>query len=460
MLELEIPSWLLKTKKINYRNCPTFYQENLDKKLGIYTCREISFNDLREEVIQKNIKSFKEYKKQAKKYRWPISPHTKYKDEWISYNHLFGKEEKEHYVCREISFKQLMEEVKQKGINSFKQYRKCYKEYGWPSSPHVMYEEWISFNHLFGKEENNFLPYEDLVKEVRSAGITSMIQYHKYRKQNNKKNWHSNPHKLEGWTNNFNFFGKKKDFWSKKGLSSYKDLKTLEQIVKEMKENGIKTRKEYRKNCKKFGWPANPDDAYKDCWKGWDYLFSREKKIDLSWEDFVSQVREAKIKGFWDYRNRYKNYKGWPSQPMNKYSENWVSWMHLLDKNYSKKNSENYKRNEISWEELKSQVKEAGIKNSKEYRNKYKEYGWTSSPQKSYPENWTNWDNFLDRKNLTFAQLKKEVKLNKIKDQVEYRRRYKDFEGWPSNPESVFKNEWKDWYHFLSKPRDKHHPKK
>lgn len=444
----EWKSWsdFCETKKIEFLNWFDFasdFRKELAKQ-----------NKLGEKINSKNYSYFR-------KENWPKDPYSYYSEFWKGWKYLADDIVCEAYKCKDISLNDLIQEVKICKVTSFKQYRRCYKKHQWPASPHSMYKkEWISFNHFFGKKEKKFLSYKDLVKEVREAKITSMIQYDKYRKENNKKLWHSSPESYDEWTNNFDFFGKKKDYWSKKEISSYKNLKSLEQVVEEIKNNRIETRKDYRKNCKKFGWPANPDDAYADSWKGWDYFFSREEKTELSWNEFALQVKEAKIKGFWDYRNRYKNHKGWPSRPEKKYAKNWTSWMNLLDKNFSKKNSENQHRNKISWEKLINEVKNAGIKDSQEYRRKYKKYGWTSSPQKSYPENWTNWDDFLQRRKLTFAQLKQEVKNNNIKGQVEYRKRYKEFEGWPVTPEIYFKEEWKDWFDFLSKTRDKYHPLK
>jgi hypothetical protein len=448
-------------KKHNWPALPyVFYKEWIDwyEFCGTRKIEILNWNDFlssfREECRNNKINSrnYSEFRKE----NWPKAPSSYYR-EWAGWDYLCGGVVVEPYRCKDISFKDLKEEVKNCNVTSFPEYRKCYKNHNWPASPRSMYEnEWVSFNHFFGKEKK-FLSYEDLVVEVRKAEISSMTQYHEYRIKNNKKSWNSTPHKFAEWTNNFDFFGKDKDHWAKKGISSYKDAKTLEQLVKEIRDNGVKTRKEYRKNCKKLGWPANPDDAYKDCWKGWDFLFSREEKVELSWNEFVAQVRDAKIKGFWDYRNRYKNYKGWVSHPMKKYAEDWTTWTDLLGKHFSKKNSENQYKNKISWEELKMQVRAAGIETQPEYRMKCKEYGWASNPEKSYPDNWNSWDDFIGKRQITFSQLKEEVKLNNIKGQVEYRKRHKEFDGWPSAPERVFENEWKDWFDFLSKPRDKYH---
>jgi hypothetical protein len=354
------------------------------------------------------------------------------------------------YKSKDISFKDLLKEVRKHKIQSMKDYRKVYKTYRWPSAPHN-YPEWISFYHFFGNKEKQFVAYKQLKKEVKKASITSMLQYSEYRKVHKKEEWPGSPstHYKKEWISNFDFFSKQPDYWAEQKISSYKNLKTLEQLAQEIKDNGVITRKEYRKNCKRFGWPANPDDAYRDCWKGWDYLFSREQKVELSWDEFKKQVRELKIKNHKDYWNKYKSFKGWPHSPEKKYSNFWKGWIDLCDK----AQFESHFRNKMSFEQLKEEVKKVGVKNSKDYRKKYKKYNWTSSPPKSFPEKWNTWDDFLDRKTLTFSQLKQEVKKAGIKGQVEYRKRYKEFEGWVAAPEQFYKKEWKNWYDFLAKEK-------
>ena len=414
----------------------------------------LEWEDFVKEVRSSGITKFSEYRLN-KKQNWPAQPSTHY-DEWKGWNHLIYGVVKKLYKSKKISYEQLKNEIKEKSIDSMDKYREVYKKYNWPSQPN-RYAEFISFYEFFGKDKQEYVSYDELKIQVKKAKIKSIIKYDSYRKKHDKKEWPCSPSSFyDEFKSNFDLFGKKEDYWAKKGISSYKESKTLEQIVKEMKENKVQTRKQYRSKCKSHGWPTNPEDAYKDCWRGWDYFFSREQ-VDLSWREFKKQVRDAKIKGFQDYRDRYKNFKGWPADPSRKYKKSWDSWMEICGKKIYF-GSKDYFRNKMSFGQLKEEVKKAGVKNSLDYRKKYKKYGWTSSPQKSFPSKWKGWDDFLDNKILDFSKLREQVKKENIKGQVEYRKKYKEFVGWPSVPEKIYADEWKDWYHFLSKQRDIYHP--
>jgi superfamily II DNA or RNA helicase len=112
----------------------------------------------------------------------------------------------------------------------------------------------------------------------------------------------------------------------------------------------------------------------------------------------------------------------------------------------------------LPFDEFKSQVRAAGIKNNQEYTRVYKNYtNWPAAPYRIYEEEWPTggWSEFLlgleKKKWLTFEKIQEEVRLAGVETRDQYKQVYSQYPGWPSNPNDAYKEVWPGWPKFLGK---------
>ena len=357
----------------------------------------LSYIELKEEVRRAGIKTMREYQKEQKKHdNWPSNPNIKFKEDWINWNDLFGK--------KFLFYKELQEEVRVLGIKTSVEYIKEQKIHDdWPSSPDNKYkEEWINWSDFLEKDENDhyntkeFLSYYDLKQVVRKAGIKSMREYIKEQKIH--ADWPSNPDNKykEEWINWFDLLGKdKKDTHNKKFLS-YKELQA------KVKKAGIKTMREYLKEHKKHdNWPSNPDNKYKEEWINWFDLLGKDKKDThnkkfLSYKELQAKVKKAGIKTMREYLKEQKKHNDWPSSPQTKYEGKWKAWYVFLEKDNKDAHSN---KKYISYKKLQEEVKEAGINSVGKYQKEQKTHDdWPIDPFRTYKTEWSNWSDLFGSK--------------------------------------------------------------
>jgi superfamily II DNA or RNA helicase len=330
-------------------------------------------------------------------------------------------EERQHKEF--LSLIQLMEEVRANKIVSSGDYYKNYQKHpGWPSLPPQVYKnEWQGWDEFLGREAKEFLPYEQLKEEVRSAGFQSSTQYTRNYKKH--KGWPATPSQIyesewEGWD----------QFLGRPEALSY--MKFREQVL----AAGVRTVLDYKKVFKQHGWMAQPEYFYEDEWPGWTEFLARYK----SYDELKTEVKNAGIKAWPEYKARYKEHAGWPRNPDRFYKENWPGWDEFFEREAPP-----------SYAEFQIQVLSKGIRSSLEYNKVYKEYGWPSDPSRIY-EQWPGWNEFLE-KYLTYQNLQDEVLRASISNNVEYRQEAKKRKNWPSSPETFYKSEWPGWREFLRK---------
>lgn len=107
--------------------------------------------------------------------------------------------------------------------------------------------------------------------------------------------------------------------------------------------------------------------------------------------------------------------------------------------------------------ELKAICKEHGIKNTVDYKKKYKDIpGLPAHPERLFNSEWSSYSEFFDIPQvIPYRELKREVQTQGIKNQREYRswvnslndRRY------PRTPREVYSDEWENWYDFCGKEK-------
>lgn len=330
-----------------------------------------------------------------------------------------------------LSFDECKKEVMMDGIRNIEEYRKKRKS-NWPRNPDITYKNkgWKNYFDFFGKNERNFLSFKDCKAEVQKNKITSISQYQK----NRKPNWPSNPNVYykKYWKGYDNFFGKKKN--------QYLSYEECRKAVRKLRVYSMNSYREKRKH----NWPKDPISVYASEWKSCYIFFGKKKKKFDSFDNLKKEVQKYKFKSQKEYlENRKYN---WPANIEQSYPKQFKGWCDFLGKNKI------IIRNFLSFEECRKEVRKYKFKNKLEYR-KNRKSNWPAAADVFYQNQWTNWNDFLGNEKffLSFRELQNQVRLKNIKNQAEYRTKYKKFEGWPSLPEQKYKKEWKNWNCFLGK---------
>jgi len=275
------------------------------------------------------------------------------------------------------------------------------------------------------------LTLDELKKEVQSKRIRGGKEYLEKREQ---YGWTYAPHNLKGWISWYDFLGKKK--------SRLRQL-TLDELKKEVQSKRIKSQREYHGKRKQYGWTYAPHNL-----KGWiswyDFLGKKKSRLrQLTLDELKKEVQSKGIKSQREYHGKREQHN-WI--PMPQKLEGWISWYDFLGKKKSR-------LRQLTLDELKKEVQSKGIKTSKEYHRKRKQYGWTSMPHNL--KGWISWYDFLGKKKtrqLTLDELKKEVQSKGIRSGKKYREKRKQY-GWTPMPGRL--KGWVSWYDFLGKKKSR-----
>jgi hypothetical protein len=111
-----------------------------------------------------------------------------------------------------------------------------------------------------------------------------------------------------------------------------------------------------------------------------------------------------------------------------------------------------------SYEEAKKEVQKIGFSNHKDYLQN-RPFHLPSHPEQVYSDEWEEWGVFLGTGNVysnkkewpSYEEAKKEAKKFKNKDDYLKNRPF----YLPTNPSSIYKNEWKGWGEYLETGRTK-----
>ncbi|MGB0466641.1 MAG: gamma-mobile-trio integrase GmtZ [Pontibacterium sp.] len=113
--------------------------------------------------------------------------------------------------------------------------------------------------------------------------------------------------------------------------------------------------------------------------------------------------------------------------------------------------------NASSLAELKSICKDHGIKNSVEYKQRYKDIsGLPAHPERMFRNEWSSYSEFFDIPHIRpYRELKQEVQAQKIKSKREYTSWINSLDDprYPRAPEEAYKDEWESWYDFCGKEK-------
>ncbi len=390
----------------------------------------LSLDELQKQVLAADVQDEVDYKKIKKDHKdWPYDPAYFYKGEWQNWREFLKKNN------RFLSYDAMRLQVKEKGVSDWGQYQKVYKNHpGWPSNPYATYrDEWNGYPEFFGKEVVEFFLFEKAREVVRSAKIKNNKEYKKeYKKYPGLPAVPSEIYK-DQWISWPEFLG------TEVADLSYTDLR------EQVRSAGIKTGADYVAVYKNHpGWPSTPASTYGEQWPGWIEFLGKESVSLLPMEEVKLAVRSLLVDTKEKYTAVYKNHKGWPSNPSSCYKDQWISWPEFLG------TEDRF----LSYEELQAQVKERGVKSSPQYKKESKrQKNWPSDPQSFYDERWMGWDSFFERSDrfLSYVDLQAQVKAAGITDNKGYSAVYKNHPGWPSNPNHIYKNQWKGWSEFFGK---------
>lgn len=334
-----------------------------------------------------------------------------------------------------INFEDLKKIVHEIGIKSQAEYVSQYKEHdGWPSNPQAHYPEWKGWPDFLSKEIVDYIDFETFKKELIKNNIKSSIEYFAVYKDH--PGWPASPHRFyreSGWSDWGTLLGKEK-----KNFISFDELK------KEVRDLGIKTKSEYLRMRNEYpNWPSVPSRVYKESgWISWVDLFDKTENIP-SFEDLKKDVQRLNIGSSSEYSKFLLENPNWPQSPQHSYkNKGWVDWYDFLGKEKPKW---------LNFDELKKEVKEAGVTTQKQYQQESRNRpNWPADPYTRFKdEGWISWPDLFGkeyREHLPFDRFKEEVKEAGLKNRNQYRVSYKKHKGWPARADDVYRNSgWTSW---------------
>ncbi|HKM38050.1 MAG TPA: VPA1269 family protein [Thiopseudomonas sp.] len=276
---------------------------------------------------------------------------------------------------------------------------------------------------------------------AQQLGIQSSTQYDLRYKED--PGLPSTPRKYyhEDWLGWLDFLGKPSPDW----YATYQEARAAVQQL------GIQSSEQYKEQHKKDPkLPSTPYNVYSHDWVDWyDFLGKPSPDWYATYQEARKAVQQLGIQSSDQYKEQYKKDPKLPSNPQKFYSHDWVDgydFLGLLGK------PSRY----ATYQEAREATQQLGIKSSTQYDLRYKEDPKLSStPRKTYPNEWTNWYEFLGTA-LDFYEIYQEAseaaKQLNITTSTEYKNRYKEDPRLPCHPHAFYSHDWVDWYSFLGKP--------
>lgn len=229
-------------------------------------------------------------------------------------------------------------------------------------------------------------------------------------------------------------------------------------IVKKLNIKNTNEWREWIKKNKHYNIPYNPDVYYKNNgWLNWKHFLNKEFKMDfISYDDAKKIVQNERIKNNTEFKKWIKNniQTKIPKSPEVTYkNKGWKSWSDFL-------NTDNlHSKNFIPYYEAISILHSLNLKSMKEYLEyiKNNNIDLPTNPHIIYNE-FTSIGEYLNsgvvsnskKKFLSYEEAKKIVQTEKIKS-VNGFIKWNRPKNIPSDPVSIYKEEWISWSDFLGK---------
>jgi hypothetical protein len=356
------------------------------------------------------------------------------------------------------------------------------------SSPQRVYKnEWEGWGKFLGTgnigtKARKFIKYEVAETFAKSLKLKSVDEWRNYIKKNQlPENIPNAPEK---------FYKKSWKGWSE-FLGTVIKYKSYEEAKKYAQLLNLKSSKEWAHLSKNKKLPKDiPFGAhiiYKDEWKSWSvflgtkYIYKKNIKNYIECKKYAQSLKLKGQKEWYQHCKQESFPDDLPKSPPDAYKSEWEGWPHFLNsdeikrqiwevkksqtylKNLEKKKEkqlyyEFIKKNRfLTYDEAKIFVKEANIKNSREYRTfKSKPLNLPSAPDRTYKKNWEGWDKFLDVEFYSYKDAKKYAQTLNLKSRENWKelsRRKKLPDNIPASVNEVYKNEWEGWGEFLGTGR-------
>ena len=439
-----------------------------------------SFEDAKKFVQILNLKSNKEWRIFAKSKDFPAdiptSPDHIYKKSWTNWGDWLGtgriSTDKKQYR----SFQNARNFIRTQKLMNNKEWRKFAKSKDFPAdipaSPEKVYKNkgWNGWGDFLGTGNiavynRTFLSFQDAREFVRRLNLKNSDDWQLYCKSGKKPNdIPSSPKYL--YKNEYLGI---KDWLGTGKRIVYDDFEDAKKFVQSLK---IKGNKEWRIFAKSKDFPADipksADKIYKKEWEGWgDFLgtgsvatFNRKYKTFEEARTFVQSLGLKNHNEWRVYCKSSNNPSDIPKSPEKVYKKEWTSWGDFLGTGTIAPQNREYS----DFEDAKKFVQSLKIKGNKEWRIFAKSKDFPAdipkSPDKIYKKEWTSWGAFLGTGSISsskmiwreFSESKKFIKSLKLKNVNEWYRYCKSGNkpyDIPSNPNLVYKKDWKDFGDFL-----------
>lgn len=371
--------------------------------------------------------------------RLPSNPNIIYKDEWEGYDALFGRGKRLLYkTLEEASFAATALNIK-----SVEEYKlRFHEDPRLPSSPARYYQScWMGFKSFFGIPGRDGTFYETL-SEAREAvlrlGIRNSREYKlRYMEDDLLP---SSLHIIYSnvWPGFKNFLAGIAKGYEREIYSS------IEEASNAVRECGFLTKEDYKKNHSidpKL--PRSPEEEFIDDWPAWGWKKYLNTGL-YSFEEAGAAARELGIFDRQSYMVLHESDRRLPADAFKFYVKQWRGWVNFLLPLKCE-----------CLKDLKLAVKIAGIKDSQDYRARYKKYAcMPSNPPRVYGDEWVSWYDLCDIPIwYDYEQLKSLVVEFGVKGIDSYRRfvTKRQDPRIPRSPDEVYKHVWVDWYSFTGK---------
>ncbi|MCH4881045.1 integrase [Pseudomonas sp. TMW22090] len=393
-------------------------------------------------VLALGIKDSPDYKiRHGEDPRLPAMPSTFYAGAgWTDWFDFLGKKKPDLYSTY-VDARAAAQEL---GIKTQSEYYSRYREDPrLPSAPLERYAEvgWTNWFDFLGKKKPDpYATYIDARAAAQELGIKTQSEYtSRYREDPRLPFAPFQCYADVGWTNWFDFLGKNKpDPYATDG-----DARTAAQ------ELGIKHQTEYTSRYREDPrLPFAPFQCYADVgWTSWlDFLGSNTPNLYPTYAEAQAAVLALGISDSPDYKIRRRQDPRLPGAPFKYYAGvGWTDWFEFLGKTKPDPYS--------TYVEAQAAAKQLGIKHQIDYINRHRQDPrLPSAPLLCYAGiGWTSWFEFLGGSTYpTYDEAKAAVLALCIKDGRDYKTRRRQDPKLPAVPYQFYANKgWKGWYDFL-----------
>lgn len=373
----------------------------------------------------------------------PRTPDKVYKYKgWTGWTNFLDKVT----VCPYETYEEAKSAVRQLDVSKQSDYLEKYKaDPRLRSTPHRIYSaDWKDWYDYLGTDRNKFYnSYSEAKSAAVNLGITKYTEYvSRYREDPRLPRHPGTTYENVGWTKWGDFLRQNARF------HSYEEAK--QKVLELGVTSGAHYVKVYKCDPKLPGCPAA---VYKGKWPGWaNFLGKDTASAYASYSEAKVAAQNLNITTSIDYRRRYLEDPKLPSRPSDTYKDKgWENWYKFFDKPIV----EFY----ATYLQAKEAASSLGITGMKDYHKRYRfDPRLPSTPSYVYAnKGWVNWYEFTDRAKPDFyesyAEACSAVKKLAIVNSSDYMSRYQEDPKLPSTPHDCYKNDWIDWFHFLSNPK-------